>query len=70
MAGRCAIPTPTQAGKTYSEAVERLAAMNRDGSDRVVAMLPADKPAVAKKPAAKKAPAKKKAPARKASAKK
>ena len=62
-----------------------MADMNRDFSERVVAMLPADKPVVkpaapatktatktaaAKKPAAKKAPTTKKAPARKAVAKK
>ena len=80
---RFEVPTATEAGKRYIDAVERLADMNRDFSERVVAMLPAEKSAVktaAKKPAAKKAPvakkpaakkpAAKKAPARKAAAKK
>ena len=79
------VPTAADAGKRYIDVVERMADMNRDFSERVVAMLPADKPVVkpgatatktatktaaAKKPAAKKAPATKKAPARKAVAKK
>lgn len=85
MADRFEMPTPAEAGKRYIDVVERLAEMNRDFSERMVAMLPADKPVVtkpvaekaaakkaaaARKPAAKKAPAKKKASARKAAAKK
>ncbi len=69
---RFEMPTPAEAGKRYIDLVERIADMNRDFSDRVVAMLPTDKPVVkpaAKTPAAKK-PAAKKASARKAAAKK
>jgi hypothetical protein len=76
---RFEVPTAAEAGKRYIDAVERMAEMNRDFSERVVAMLPTEKPvikpaakatkaAVAKKPAAKKTA--KKAPARKAAAKK
>jgi hypothetical protein len=80
---RFELPTPAEAGKAYIDVVERLVEMNRDFSERVVAMLPvqAAKPAAkkvattpaAKKPAAKKTAAKKtakKTTARKAAAKK
>lgn len=76
---RFEVPTAVDAGKRYIDLVERMADMNRDFSERVVAMLPADKPVVkpaatatkaATKTAAAKKPAAKKAPARKAVAKK
>jgi hypothetical protein len=76
---RFEVPTAAEAGKRYIDVVERLADMNRDFSERVVAMLPVEKTVVkpvaktATKPAAKKPAAKKtakKAPARKAVAKK
>ena len=80
MVDRVEFPTPADAGKRYLDAIERLAEINRDVSERMVSSFPADKPAVeaavpaaktaaGQKPTAKK-PATKKASARKAASKK
>ncbi|MDG1187941.1 MAG: hypothetical protein P8M10_04505 [Ilumatobacter sp.] len=80
MVDRVEFPTPADAGKRYLDAIERLAEINRDVSERMVSSFPADKPAVeaavpaaktaaVQKPTAKK-PATKKASARKAASKK
>ena len=69
MVDRVEFPTPADAGKRYLDAVERLAEINRDVSERVMSSFPADKTAAVQKPAAKK-PATKKASARAAVTKK
>ena len=80
MVDRVEFPTPADAGKRYLDAIERLAEINRDVSERMVSSFPADKPVVeaavpaaktaaVQKPTAKK-PATKKASARKAASKK
>jgi hypothetical protein len=66
-------PTPAQSAETYIDFVERAVAVNRDFSERVIAMLKVDAPVVpvptAAHPAAKKAAPRKAAPRKAAPAK-